>query len=344
MKSMIELQKRLLPDLLSIIQKRFHILQYIGAMEPVGRRSLAATLGYTERVLRSEVEFLKEQKLLYSTSAGMSLTEDGRELIQKLEDFMRELSGLDEMEKQLKSLLDINKIFIVPGDSDVLTWIKNELGKTCVECINKLLKGKHIIAVTGGSTMATVAEMMTPQSNNHDFLFVPARGGIGEEVKNQANTICSTMAERTRSRHRVLYVPDQVSDEMYHSMIKEPEIHEVLNLIRSADMVLHGIGDAMTMATRRKTAPDILAKLQQSEAVGEAFGYYFNEAGEVVHKVQTIGLQLSDLQSAEHVIAVAGGSSKAKAIGAYMKQAPPSTILITDEGAASELLKGNPTL
>ena len=41
MKSLIELQKRLLPDLLSIIQKRFHILQYIGAMEPVGRRSLS---------------------------------------------------------------------------------------------------------------------------------------------------------------------------------------------------------------------------------------------------------------------------------------------------------------
>ena len=65
MKSLIELQKRLLPDLLSIIQKRFHILQYIGAMEPVGRRSLAATVGLTERVLRSEVEFLKEQKLTF---------------------------------------------------------------------------------------------------------------------------------------------------------------------------------------------------------------------------------------------------------------------------------------
>jgi central glycolytic genes regulator len=340
MKSIIELQKRLLPDLLSIIQKRFHILQYIGAMEPVGRRSLASTMGLTERVLRSEVEFLKEQKLLFSTSAGMSLTEDGRELVQELEGFIRDLSGIDTMESKLKEVLNIKEVLIVPGDSDDLTWIKNELGKTCVACINKTLKGKNIIAVTGGSTMATVAEMMNPQSQHHDFLFVPARGGIGEEVTNQANTICSKMAERTRSKHRVLYVPDQVSDEMYQSMIKEPEIHEVLNLIKSSNMVLHGIGDAMTMARRRKTAPEIMEKLQQGEAVGEAFGYYFNEAGEVVHKVQTIGLQLDDLKSADHVIAVAGGASKAKAIGAYMKQAPSTSILITDEGAASELLKG----
>ena len=74
-----------------------------------------------------------------------------------------------------------------------------------------------------------------------------------KNVKNQANTICSKMAERTGSKHRVLYVPDQVSKEMYKSMIKDPEIHEVLSLIKSANLVLHGIGDAITMAERRKT-------------------------------------------------------------------------------------------
>src|SRR4051794_21499783 len=110
-------------------------------------------------------------------------------------------------------------------------------------------------------------------------------------------------------------------------MIKEPEIHEVLALIKSASMVLHGIGDAITMAERRKTSAEELQKLQEFQAVGEAFGYYFNEAGEVVHKVQTIGLQLNDLENVENVIAVAGGASKAKAIRAYMNQAPVSTIL-----------------
>ena len=40
------------------------------------------------------------------------------------------------------------------------------------------------------------------------------------------------------------------------------------------------------------------------------------------------------------MIAVAGGASKAKAIGAYMKKAPAKTMLITDEGVAKELLQG----
>jgi central glycolytic genes regulator len=148
------------------------------------------------------------------------------------------------------------------------------------------------------------------------------------------------MSRNTHSKHRVFYVPDQVSTDIYGSLIKEPAIHEVLKLIKSASMVLHGIGDAITMAERRKTNPKILGMLESSQAVGEAFGYYFNEQGEIVHKVLTIGLQLEDLANIPNVIAVAGGSSKAKAIKAYLKKAPASTVLITDEGAAKKLLKG----
>ena len=58
-------------------------------------------LGLTERVLRSEVDFLKEQKLLYSTSSGMSLTQQGKELLQELGFVMREITGIDEMETDL---------------------------------------------------------------------------------------------------------------------------------------------------------------------------------------------------------------------------------------------------
>ncbi|MEH7082793.1 sugar-binding domain-containing protein [Neobacillus drentensis] len=340
MQSLIDIQKRLLPDLLQVLQKRYSILRDIGFMQPVGRRSLAVSLGYTERVLRGEVEFLREQNLIYTNIVGMSLTPEGKNLLEDLEGFMRELKGIDVMELELKHRLGIKKVIIVPGDSDESPMVKGELGKACAVCMKKLLSGKNIIAVTGGSTMAAVAERLSPEHTQKELLFVPARGGVGEDVQNQANTICSIMSKNTHTKHRVFYVPDQVSTEIYESLIKEPDIHDVLKLIKSASMVLHGIGDAITMAERRKTNPDVLQKLENQQAVGEAFGYYFNEQGEIVHKVLTIGLQLEDLVHIPNVIAVAGGGSKAKAIKAYLKQAPESTILITDEGAARKLLKG----
>ncbi|MGZ4160151.1 MAG: sugar-binding transcriptional regulator [Neobacillus sp.] len=340
MQSFIDIQKRLLPDLLQVLQKRYSILRYIGFMQPVGRRSLAASLGFTERILRSEVDFLKDQNLIFINNVGMSLTSEGKNLLEDLEGFMRELKGIDVMELQLRHRLGIKKVVIVPGDSDQSPMVKADLGKACANWMKNFLVGKNIIAVTGGSTMAAVAEGLTPEHGHNELLFVPARGGIGEDVQNQANTICSNMANNTHSKHRVFYVPDQVSTEIYESLIKEPGIHEVLNLIKSASIVLHGIGDAITMAGRRKTSPDVMDKIQNGKAVAEAFGYYFNEEGDIVHKVSTIGLQLEDLAKIPSVIAVAGGSSKAKAIKAYMKQAPSSTVLITDEGVAKKLLKG----
>jgi central glycolytic genes regulator len=340
MQSLIDIQKRLLPDLLQVLQKRYSILRYIGFMQPVGRRSLASSLGYTERVLRGEVDFLRDQNLIYTNNVGMSLTSEGKNLLEDLEGFIRELKGIDVMELELKHKLGIKTVVIVPGDSDESPMVKGELGKASAICMKKLLSGKNIIAVTGGSTMAAVADRLSPELTQKELLFVPARGGVGEDVQNQANTICSIMSRNTHSKHRVFYVPDQVSTVIYESLIKEPDIHEVLKLIKSASMVLHGIGDAITMAERRKTNPEILSTLESKKAVGEAFGYYFNEEGEIVHKVLTIGLQLEDLAHIPNVIAVAGGNSKAKAIKAYLKQAPASTILITDEGAAKKLLKG----
>jgi central glycolytic genes regulator len=342
MYSLMDIQKKLLPDLLQIMQKRYLILQYIDRMQPVGRRSLAQSLGFTERVLRSEVDFLKEQNLISITSVGAEITSIGKDLLEKLESVMREASGIDVMEAQLKSIFKIRKVVIVSGDSDESPWVKTELGRACAFSMKNLIAGKDIIAVTGGSTMAAVADKLTPDFQKDELLFVPARGGIGEDVQNQANTICSIMAANTRSKHRVFYVPDQVSDEIYGSFMKEPMIKEVLEIIRSASIVLHGIGDAITMAERRQTDAAILEKIKANQAVGEAFGYYFNEAGEVVHKVLTVGLQLSDLDQIPNVIAVAGGSSKAKAIRSYLQKAPQQTILITDEGAALGLLKGYP--
>ncbi|WP_110112473.1 sugar-binding domain-containing protein [Bacillus sp. CGMCC 1.16541] len=340
MHSLVEVQQKLLPDLLSVMQKRYQILQYIRLMQPIGRRNLSTSLGLTERVLRSEVTFLKEQDLVEIHSSGMTLTHDGEELLIKLEEVMKEVSGLRLLETTLKEAFSLSHVIVVPGDSDESSWVKKEMGRASVACIKERLIGKkNIVAVTGGTTLAAVADMMTPDPKQRDVLFVPARGGLGENVQNQANTICAKMAEGSSGQYRLLHVPDQLSDEAYKSIAGEPSIKEMMHLIKSAGMVVHGIGDAMTMAERRKTSPLDLKKIEEGHAVGEAFGYYFNQSGEVVHKVKTVGIQLDDLKNNKCVIAVAGGSSKAKAIKAFMQQAQDS-ILITDEGAAKELVRG----
>lgn len=338
MEAFLHVQSRLVPDLVEVMQQRFQLLQYIRLMEPIGRRTLAANLDLTERVVRREVQFLQKQNLLVVSKIGISLTIDGKEVLEKLQEMMRVVSGIRNKEAILKRQLNIQDVVIVPGDVDKSPWVKKELGRLGAETLAEKIENDDVIAVTGGSTADAVANKLTTEIQNKNPLFVPARGAIGQDVKNQANTICAKMAENTGTTHRTLYIPDQVSETAYDTIIHEPAISEVLQLISSANIVLHGIGDAILMAQKRNTEQRDLEKITQGNAAGEAFGYYFDMNGTIVHNVQTIGLQLQHLEKARTIIAVAGGSSKGKAIKAYMRQAPATTILITDEGAARALI------
>src|SRR5699024_2302171 len=121
-----------------------------------------------------------------------------------------------------------------------------------------------------------VADAMQP-FQGYEGTFVPARGGVGEKVENQANTIVAQMAKAEKGDYHLLHVPDPLSETLYHTMLKEPSIKETLPYIKNASIVLHGIGEALAMANRRKTTDDILKKLENEQAVSEAFGYYFNQ-------------------------------------------------------------------
>lgn len=337
MRELLEWQKKLQPDILEIMGKRYRILQYLRLMQPVGRRTLAVSLDLSERVLRTEVTFLKNQGLITIYPSGMTLSDEGEKLLEGMEAAMKIAFGLEDLEKEVAEILNVEKVIVVSGDSDEYSWVKKELGRACVQQMEKQIVSGDIIAVAGGTTLAAVAEMVSPSEKWKNTVFVPARGGLGEKVEIQSNTISSTMATKARAAYRLLHVPDQLSSETRASLSLEPGIKELLALIRKAKIVIHGIGEAEIMADRRETSSSAVQQIKEKAAVGEAFGYYFDREGHIVHKERTIGLQLNDLNEAQTIITVAGGSSKAEAISAYMKYRP-SNLLITDEGAAKAIL------
>lgn len=341
MKGLIGLQKKLVPEILEVMKQRYSLLYSVTILEPVGRRALSESTGLTERQVRGEMEFLQQQGLVNVTSKGMYITTEGRAVLGQLAEFIAEITGLNVLEQQVKDKLNVRNVIILPGNSDKDEWVKQEMAKACVSYLKKIVQESNVIAVTGGTTMAALADVMTPLQKDSHYLFVPARGGMGEKMENQANRIVSEMAKKANGDYRMLYVPDPISDSAYETIINEPAINEILQHVKSANIVIHGIGDAIKMAERRKTTDRIINKLKENKAVSEAFGYYFNHSGEVVHRVKTVGIQLEDLESVKNVITVAGGETKAEAIVSYFKQGK-SDLLITDEAAAVQILRGSP--
>ncbi|MGO2602975.1 MAG: SorC family transcriptional regulator, partial [Alkalibacterium gilvum] len=67
---MLSVIEKVAPGTLYILKQRYYILNQIQKIGPIGRRSLADRLGYTERLLRKEVDVLRNQGLIKSSSRG----------------------------------------------------------------------------------------------------------------------------------------------------------------------------------------------------------------------------------------------------------------------------------
>lgn len=339
MRNLLEIQKQLLPDLIDILKKRYTILHQIMLEGVIGRRTLAVALNMTERVLRAETDLLKAQGLIEIENVGMRISDAGQSLLELLEPVVKELFGLANLEEKIRKEYGLKKVIVVPGDSESSSVTKRELGRAGARALLEVMGENDVVAVTGGSTLAEMAEQLTPPpSPMKGSWFVPARGGLGESLEIQANTIASGMAKRVGASYRLLHVPDLLGREAYESLVHDQNIQEIVSLIRKAKIVVHGIGGAMEMAHRRKLDDDMITELQKVGAIAESFGYYFNEEGIVVHKMLTLGLKLGDIMSAETVVGIAGGQSKAKAIHAVLRFGHED-VLVTDEAAAMEIVQ-----
>ena len=93
----INLQNKLVPEMVQLLTERYSILRQISHDQPIGRRSLAQTLA-ERAVLRSHVDFLKEAGLLEFGLTGMTLTEEGNHLLQELRDYVNRLQNLSSLE------------------------------------------------------------------------------------------------------------------------------------------------------------------------------------------------------------------------------------------------------
>ena len=256
------------------------------------------------------------------------------DILRELADYVRKLQGLNSLEQLLCSKLNIGRVVIIPGDSDQEEVVKREIGRAAARILSRLLGDgkKHIVAVSGGTTMAALAANIS--GSHPQTVVVPARGGLGDNVELQANTIATVLAQRMGASYRQLYVPDSVSEEILNSILAEDTgVKAVVDIIKQADILVHGVGQAAVMARHRRMAPEFIQKLLDDGAVGEAFGQYCALDGRQVYMTNNAGLMLQDLPKIGTVIGVAGGCSKSEAILSVIR-ASRQDILVTDEAAA----------
>ena len=338
MQEILSLQKKIVPELVEVLEKRYSILRTIYYNQPIGRRVLANQLDLGERIVRTEISFLKSQNLIEINTPGMTVTEEGQEVVDKLKDFIHEIKGLSDIEENIKSFLGLRDVIIVPGDAEANEIILKELGKATANYLKSIIKDNNIIAITGGNTIKEFVEALPKINNVSNILVVPARGGMGRKVEIQASTLAASLAKKLNGAYKLLHLPENLSLELLDTLLKEKEIKEVIDNIHKADILIYGIGDALVMAEKRDVSEEEFNKLKSLGAVGEAFGSYFNKDSKVVSENTSIGININEARKINTHIAVAAGENKVDAIIATMMK-NQNAVLITDEAAGRKIVE-----
>ncbi len=339
MKKFFDTVERLAPEAVEIISDRYQVLKQVFYHQPIGRRQLTRNIGSTERAVRSEVDLLKSRGALQTTAAGIYLTAYGEDMLRDFEELVPWLFNTQLLGEKIKERFGLREVIIIPGDSLTDPFTRDDLGRAAAEYLRKILYPGCIMAVTGGTTLAAVASMMRDGIDAEDICIVPARGGLGEDVETQAGSIAAKIAQAIGAQYRLLHIPDNLEASTAEALKKDIHISEVVRTIKSANILIHGIGAAIEMAEKRGLSAEEIEYLQLHDARGEALRYYYDQTGKVIFEIPGIGLERADFNNIGTKVAVAGGSNKAEAIEAVL-QSGQENVLITDEAAAHKIIYG----
>lgn len=337
----LKILEKVVPEAIKNLQDRLDILQTIYKNQPIGRRKLSTILGKSERTIRTEIDVLKDINLVEVVSRGIHLTENGETVLKsvKLKD-----NTLTMLEERIKELFHIETCKVVPGSIDDIQGAERcfqSFGQALTSLLDeKLPLGNNTIAVTGGTTLSQVVKYVDDiVSQYRNFDIVSARGsGTGSPLI-QSTMIGHLLSTSISGNNYTLSVPEQISSELYEPLSKEPTVVSVLERLYSANCLLYSVGDAQTMLERRGVSTEDKNTITRENAVGEVLGVFFNENGQIVHRVARIGLKLEDLQKVPLEILIVAGTTKVKALSAYMEIASSKTNLIIDEALAKLVLK-----
>ena len=327
----------IVPEALELFEKRYMILREIKDNQPIGRRLLSIKLGMTERNVRTEVENLVKHNLLDIKNMGMYVTDEGENVLSELSDLFKKIMIKPELSKEVSAILGVRDCYVVSGNSSLSEFTLKDLAKTASDVLVSTLEPNSIVGVTGGHTMLSVSEQVSSKKEFKDVTVIPARGGLGTDLKTQANTVASKLAQNIGANYKLLYIPDSIGQDVNEIASKNKEIKDTLDLIEMIDIFVFGIGRADVMAKRRNLSEDNIKFLEENHAVAEAFGHFFDIEGNDILEYGSAGLSLKKYLKIDKVIGVAGGEEKAEAIMAISSLRKDITLVI-DEAVAKKII------
>ncbi|MCB9420240.1 MAG: sugar-binding transcriptional regulator [Ardenticatenaceae bacterium] len=250
-----------------------------------------------------------------------------------------------DLERQIFKHFQLREVRVLQSMDRPMAEVFKGVGMLAAEYLDNCIRDGMTLGVSYGRSIAATIQQLNP-SRHVDMTVVQILGALGSgNPLIEGPDLVREIATLYGATYRYLFTPMIVESEQTRNLLlQEPYVQETLELGRSADVVILGIGahaaeSSGLIWTGYLNQKDI-AFLRSRGAVGHMCAQHFDDQGrelDVTFNRRVISIGLDALRKIETVIAIAGTQEKAPAIlgalrGNYID------VLITDDKAARYML------
>jgi DNA-binding transcriptional regulator LsrR (DeoR family) len=257
------------------------------------------------------------------------------------------ISGCIGLEEKLTARYGLQCCEVVPNIDEGVLPLKT-LGMAGARYIRNLIESQRhaMIGIGHGRTLAAAVDLM-PSVPAHDTKFVSLLGGLTRRFAASPFDVIHRLAERTGAEAYVMPVPFFANTSKDRQVLESQYgVCDVIAMARQAELYIAGIGevDARSfIASAGMLDQEDVNEVMRAGACAEILGHFFSADGTHLPTSvadRALAPRFSELKT-HKIVALAGGTSKTKAIRAILEHGLLFG-LITDEATAKRLVSMKP--
>jgi DNA-binding transcriptional regulator LsrR (DeoR family) len=258
----------------------------------------------------------------------------------------RKLNFNNSLEKALKKRFGLKNAHIVNWHAD---HRKEALMKRIGLAAGKIMEGyisnNQIVGVAWGHTVAEAIESFS-ENQIENVKVVQLVGVLGSSLHTYSGqSLVEQLAQKVGGEGVYLFTPFIVKDvKIAKALLQDPSSREAITLGQKCDIAILGVGTTVpeycSLYQGGYITESDLTSLQNSGAVGDVGGHYFDINGKTANNdfnERMVGISKFDLKNIPTRIGIAGGTVKTDAIYGAIKGGYIN-VLVSDSLLAENLL------
>lgn len=253
------------------------------------------------------------------------------------------IAGCIDLEEQIKAQFGLAMCEVVPNIDDGPLPLRT-LGMAGARFMRALIESRQhdLVGIGHGRTLAAAADLMAGM-NGTATRFVSLLGGLTRRFAASPFDVIHKLAERTGAEAYVMPVPFFANSARDRQVLEaQYGVSDVIAMAKQATLYIAGIGEVSRdsfLASAGMLDADDVDDVMRTGAAAELLGHFFSADGKhLATRVaeRALAPRLSELES-HRIIALAGGTSKTKAVRAVLASRLLHGLII-DETSARQLV------